>query len=52
MTNTQKQLFGSKQETDKEVIEYTAKGNRIYHFKTITKEELEKVRIPTYSYLL
>ncbi|MDR0865882.1 MAG: hypothetical protein LBO74_13265 [Candidatus Symbiothrix sp.] len=33
-------------------FEYTAKGNRLYRFRPISKEELEKLRVHTYPYLV
>jgi hypothetical protein len=33
-------------------VEYTAKGNRLYRFTPVSKEELERLRVPTYRYLL
>jgi hypothetical protein len=39
-------------EVKTKAIEYTAKGNRLYRFKTVPQKELEKLRVPSYSYLL
>jgi hypothetical protein len=53
--HTNKKMFGSKEETDKDgndVIEYTPKGNRLYRFTTVTEEERDRLRVPTYPYLL
>jgi hypothetical protein len=51
-TYTKHRSSNSKKERDKNCIEYTTKGNRLYHFTVVSKIELEKIRIPTYSYLL
>jgi hypothetical protein len=32
--------------------EYTPKGNKLYHFTSVSKEELERLRVPSYRYLL
>jgi hypothetical protein len=33
-------------------IEYTEKGNKLYRFSIVSKEELEKLRVPVYRYIL
>ncbi|MDD4189995.1 MAG: hypothetical protein PHI28_01575 [Mangrovibacterium sp.] len=48
---SKKQTAGSGKAREKDA-EYTSKGNRLYRFRVVSKEELEKLRIPIYSYLL
>jgi hypothetical protein len=39
-------------ETKTKTIEYTVNGNRLYRFRIVSRKELEKLRVPSYSYLL
>jgi hypothetical protein len=54
MENVSKKQTSDKQ--DKESVfssdEFTAKGNKIYKFTSVSKEEIERLRVPTYEYLL
>jgi hypothetical protein len=47
---TKKESPALKQKAD--IIEYTSKKNRLYRFTPVTKEELERLRVPSYPYLL
>jgi hypothetical protein len=53
-TTMQKKNYAlvSNNEPKTKMIEYTANGNRLYRFRTVSRKELEKLRVPSYSYLL
>jgi hypothetical protein len=42
----------SNSEPETKTVECTASGNRLYRFRTVSRKELEQLRVPSYSYLL
>jgi hypothetical protein len=51
-THTKKRITVSTPKTDVNILDLTSKNQKRMTFTPVTKEERERLRVPTYAYIL